>query len=236
MKTTLYKNENRGHFDHGWLKTWHSFSFGAYYDPKNIHFGALRVLNDDIIAGGTGFDMHPHDNMEIITIPLDGALQHKDSMGHTQIIEKNEIQVMSAGAGIYHAEYNASSKDDAKILQIWIFPDKKDLEPRYDQFKYSLKNKNNFELLVGPQKANAKTWINQNAFVSFGKFSGRIGYNYSVIEKNNGLFLFVISGSIRLNDILLNSRDAIGISDSENISFKTENDSEILAIEVPMTW
>jgi quercetin 2,3-dioxygenase len=236
MKTIIHKSDSRGHFDHGWLNTRHSFSFGGYYSPEKIHFGALRVLNDDIIAGGTGFDMHPHDNMEIITIPLEGALRHKDSMGHTQKIAKGEIQVMSAGYGLYHAEFNENEDIDAKILQLWIFPDKKDLEPRYDQFKYDFAEKDSLKLLVGPQKANAKTWINQNAYISMGKLKKDSNFDYRFYEKNNGVYLFIISGSIKIGDILLEARDAIGISETEDFSVQIINDSEILAIEVPMTW
>lgn len=235
MKTIIHKSDSRGHFDHGWLKTRHSFSFGGYYSPEKIHFGALRVINDDIIAGGTGFDMHPHDNMEIITIPLEGALKHKDSMGHMQVISKGEIQVMSAGSGIYHAEFNNSKELDAKILQIWIFPDNKELEPRYDQIKYDLEE-NKLNLLVGPQKGNAKTWINQNAYLSMGKMQKGSSHNYKLNDNNNGIYMFLISGSISIGDIFLDSRDAIGILETESVSFKVENDSEILIIEVPITW
>lgn len=171
MKIIVHKAGSRGFADHGWLKSNHTFSFANYYNPERIRFGTLRVLNDDIIEGGSGFGEHPHDNMEIISIPVYGALEHKDSMGNKKVIHDNEVQVMSAGRGVYHSEYNHSKSDDANFLQVWIFPKEKDIDPGYAQREFNENDlKNNLRLLVSPDKNTDTLWINQDAYISMGEF------------------------------------------------------------------
>jgi len=236
MITTIHKAETRGYVNHGWLKSNHTFSFASYYNPERIRFGLLRVLNDDIIEGGTGFGTHPHDNMEIISIPIYGALEHKDSMGSIGVISDNEIQVMSAGSGLTHSEYNHSKTDAANFLQIWIFPKLENIEPRYDQRKFDKeKSKNKFHLLVSPVKDSTETlWINQDAYISITELEKGKEITYNVNKKGNGVYLFVIKGSIKLGDEIFTERDGIGFEDEDSISILSNEDSRILALEVPM--
>jgi redox-sensitive bicupin YhaK (pirin superfamily) len=220
-KVVFHYAQSRGYADHGWLKSHHTFSFANYYNPDRIHFGALRVLNDDKIAPGQGFGTHPHDNMEIISIPLEGQLAHKDSMGNVEIISSGEIQVMSAGTGIYHSEYNPSETDWGNFLQIWIFPDTKNVSPRYDQVKYDLsKSLNSLQELISP-KNNAKgLWIHQNAWLLMGKFEKGFKFKYNLHSDKNGVYIFVIQGSMQYGQQLLNDRDAIGIFSEAEIEMK----------------
>jgi redox-sensitive bicupin YhaK (pirin superfamily) len=235
MKTILYPAKERGHVNLGWLDSFHSFSFGQYHDPKKVHFGALRVLNDDSIAGGGGFGTHPHDNMEIVTIPLEGKLAHKDSTGNEGIISKGDVQIMSAGTGIRHSEYNASATEKAKLLQIWVFPKLKNIKPGYGQKTFSLKDrKNNWQVVVSPDKAEQALNINQDSRFSLvdleaGKFIG-----YQMKCKNAGLYLFVIEGAIKTADQALSERDALGISETDQVEIKAVSDTQLLAIEIPM--
>jgi redox-sensitive bicupin YhaK (pirin superfamily) len=233
----LYPANERGTANHGWLKTAFSFSFSGYYDPKKIHFGALRVLNDDIIAGGMGFGKHPHDNMEIITIVLEGALEHQDSMGHTQALHPNEVQVMSAGTGIFHSEYNHNANKEAKLLQIWIFPDKQGVKPRYDQKVFDAAERQNaFQTLVSPiDKEDKGLKIHQNAWISRATLEGGQHLTYKLNDSNNGAYIFLIEGSAIANDTEIERRDALGIADSETVTFTARTTSDILLIEVPMT-
>jgi len=235
MKTIIYKANDRGKADHGWLKTAFSFSFAEYYDLQKIHFGMLRVLNDDNVAPKMGFGMHPHDNMEIVTIPMVGSLQHKDNMGNTSIIKTGEVQIMSAGTGVMHSEFNPSQTEATQLFQIWVFPKERNIKPRYDQKDFSEVLKNNFfNTLVSPVKSDETLWINQNAYFSIGKFDAGQKALYNIQSKGNGVYLFVIEGKIEADTILLERRDAVGISETDNFNFDVKENSHLLAIEVPM--
>ena len=235
MKKTLYKAAERGHADHGWLNAWHSFSFASYQDPEKVHFGVLRVLNDDTVAGGMGFGTHPHDNMEIITIPLSGQLEHKDSMGNTGIISKGEVQVMSAGTGIQHSEKNKNHNEPLKLLQIWIFPNKRNVAPRYDQKAFDLEEaKNNLLTIVSPMGDKEGLNIHQNAWFSLGKLDKDFITKYQLKDKNNGVYAFVIDGDIIINGEKLNRRDALGLVDAGELEIKAETEAEVLLMEIPM--
>lgn len=225
---------SRGHFDHGWLKTWHSFSFASYFDRNRMNFGALRVLNDDIVAGGAGFDFHPHDNMEIITIPLQGALEHKDSMGNGEIIHRHEIQVMSAGTGILHSEFNPDPDQEVRLLQIWVFPGKQNLKPRYDQQRFDPVDRiNKFQIVVQPGPAPEGLWIHQDAWFSLGEFDRDFDTSYAVKKAGNGIYVFMIEGSAVVDDILLETRDGLGITGTPKIRITTKAKAEILIMEIP---
>ncbi len=237
MRKIIHKSESRGHADHGWLKAKHSFSFGNWYDPEKINFGALRVLNDDIVAPGMGFGKHPHDNMEIITIPLHGSLKHEDSMGNGSTIEKGEVQVMSAGSGIYHSEQNGSTDQEVKLFQIWIFPNTKNVESRYDQIEYSFADmKNQFLQIVSPLKDDQGSWIHQEAWIHLSEMDAQTTLNYSFKNADNGVYLMVIEGEVMVENELLKDRDAIGISEVSQIEIKSNNSTRILLIEVPMNF
>jgi redox-sensitive bicupin YhaK (pirin superfamily) len=235
MKTLLHKSSERGHANHGWLDAHHSFSFASWYDPNKIHFGMLRVLNDDVIAGGNGFGKHPHDNMEIVTIPLEGSLKHTDSMGNSGVIQKGEVQIMSAGTGVFHSEMNASEKEPAKILQTWIFPKEKNIQPRYDQRKFEKENRlNRLCTVVSPEKNESTMWINQDAWYSLGTFEKEMEVEYKMHTKGNGIYIFVIEGKIGVGELTGEKRDGIGIWETENFSMKVNAGTELLMIEVPM--
>lgn len=236
MRSVIHKADTRGHADHGWLVANHSFSFASWYDPERVHFGVLRVLNDDMVQGGKGFGMHPHDNMEIITIPLEGKLEHRDSMGNHGIISKGEIQVMSAGTGVKHSEFNHDPNDAVRLLQIWIFPEKKNVEPRYDQKSYDLKQtQNNLLTVVSPMGNPEGMNIHQQAWFSLGRLDQGFETSYSLKRKGNGVYAFVIEGSVLINGQKLNRRDGMGIEDADSVSIKAEQDSELLLMDVPMT-
>ncbi len=235
MKTIFHKAEDRGHANHGWLNAHHSFSFASYNDSSKVQFGLLRVLNDDIIAPGMGFGMHPHDNMEIVTIPLSGTLEHKDSMGNIGVIRPNEIQAMSAGSGLMHSEYNHSKTEPINLLQIWVFPKEKNITPRYDQRVFSEEDKNGkFKIIVAPIKVDDIMWINQDSYFSLGKFKAGSNVDYKIQHKGNGAYIFVIDGEANIEGNKTGKRDAIGIWETEKISMEVSADSEILVIEVPM--
>lgn len=237
MKKIIYPSNMRGEANHGWLHAKHSFSFANYYDPKKMNFGALRVLNDDIVAPGMGFGTHPHNNMEIITIPLSGSLEHKDSMGHSTIIHSGEIQVMSAGSGITHSEFNASKSEEINLFQLWIFPNKQNVEPRYDQFKMdSERMKNNFLQLVSPNQSEDGTWINQEAWIHIAKLDEKTTLTYQLKNPLNGVYIIVIYGEIEIKDEILKSKDAIGIWETESISCKSLSKSKLLVVEIPMSF
>ena len=232
----LYKENTRGHANHGWLNAHHSFSFANYYNPERMHFGVLRVLNDDLIDGGMGFGSHPHDNMEIITIPLAGAIAHKDSMGNSAVINAGEIQVMSAGTGVSHSEFNALEDVQLNLLQIWLFPNKKNVAPRYDQKTLDVAARhNNFKQILSPNADDDNVWIHQDAWFSLGKFDADFETEYKIKKAGNGVYAFVISGEVTVNGQVLNKRDAIGIWDTDSISFKANSaDAEVLLMDVPM--
>jgi len=237
MKVELHPSSERGHAGYGWLDTYHSFSFANYFNPVRERFGALRVLNDDTIAPGAGFDEHPHDNMEIITIVLGGALEHRDSMGNTEVIRAGEVQVMSAGTGIRHAEYCHSQEEPATLLQIWIFPDQRGLTPRYEQRAFEpSQRKNAWQTLVTPHNRQQEKalWIHQDAWLSVAGPEAGAQTDYSLHQEGNGLFLFVIEGSAEVEGYRLGKRDAIAISGSSRIGVKALENAEILGIEVPV--
>jgi redox-sensitive bicupin YhaK (pirin superfamily) len=236
MKTIFHFEGSRGHANHGWLNAKHSFSFASWYNPDRVHFGALRVLNDDIVAGHAGFGKHPHDNMEIITIPLKGSIKHEDSMGNSSIIETGEIQVMSAGTGILHSEFNPS-KEELNLFQIWIFPNKQQVTPRYDQFKMDVaKMKNHFLQLVSPLKDDEGTWIHQEAWISMAKIDAKTNLDYQLKKEGNGVYFMLVEGELTISDHQLKQRDALGVWDTTTVSIETSKDSTVLAIEVPMAF
>ena len=237
MKTKLFEANSRGDADYGWLKANFSFSFGNYYNPERVQFGMLRVLNDDTIAGGMGFGTHPHANMEIITIPLEGGLKHRDSMGNEGVIRFGEVQVMSAGTGIQHSEMNASQNDTAKTLQLWVFPDEEDVIPRYDQKSFDIENQiNTFVNIVSPKDKNDGNalWVYQQTFFNLGIFEKDTSITYKVNIPENGVYLFLIEGEIEVDNQILKTRYAIGIIDFEQFEIKINSKSKILLIEVPM--
>lgn len=237
MKTILHKSNTRGHADHGWLNAYHSFSFAGYYDPERIQFGALRVLNDDTIAAGMGFGTHPHDNMEIITIPLEGDLAHKDSMGNTEVIKFGDVQVMSAGTGIQHSEFNPNADKRTKLLQIWLFPKQRNVTPRYQQITLNVEDrKNKLQQILSPNADDAGVWIHQDAWFNMGKFDSGTEVSYTLNKKDNGVYLFVLSGDLTVDGNLLNTRDAIGMTDFETLDIKANTDAEFLLMEVPMNY
>lgn len=234
MKTVYYAADSRGHADHGWLNAHHTFSFAGYYDPSRMGFGALRVLNDDVIAGGMGFGRHPHDNMEIITIPLSGALHHRDSMGNSGVIERGEIQVMSAGTGVFHSEINAKRDEPTSLFQIWILPNKEGVSPRYGQMSIAeAQELGNFQQIVSPNPDDAGLWIHQDAWLLLGSFPKAKKELYQMHKAGQGLFVMVISGSARIGDQQLNARDGLGIYDTDQVEIDIQPSSEILLIEVP---
>jgi quercetin 2,3-dioxygenase len=237
MTTKIYKSNLRGTADFGWLKANFSFSFGNYYNPEQIQFGMLRVLNDDIIAAGTGFGTHPHANMEIITIPLEGGLKHRDSMGNEGVIRFGEVQVMSAGTGTQHSEMNASQEVHAKTLQLWVFPDRKNVIPRYDQKSFDIENQiNTFVNIVSPNDKNNGNalWIYQQTFFNLGIFEKNTSTVYKVNNAENGVYLFLIEGEIEVNNEILNTKDAMGIIDFKEFEIKINSRAKILLVEVPM--
>ncbi|MBN1379569.1 MAG: pirin family protein [Gammaproteobacteria bacterium] len=235
MKKIIHRAESRGAADHGWLRSKHTFSFANYYNPERMGFGKLRVLNDDIIDAATGFDTHSHDNMEIISVPIRGELRHRDSIGNTYVIRENEVQVMSAGTGVSHSEYNNSDSLAANFLQIWILPKLKNIEPRYEQRKFDPEQRHNrFLTVVAPDNDGDSIWINQDVWFSLGDFDSGNNGNYSLHKNGNGLYIFVISGQIRIDSETLNDRDAIGITDVDSVTFETLQSSQLLMIEIPM--
>ncbi|MBC7863031.1 MAG: pirin family protein [Bacteroidia bacterium] len=237
MSKTVIKANTRGHADHGWLKANHSFSFAGYHDDARTHFGALRVLNDDSIAAGMGFGTHPHDNMEIITIPLSGALEHKDSMGNHGVIKSGDVQVMSAGSGIQHSEFNHSKTEGCTLFQIWLFPNKKNVKPRYDQRTLDVtQRKNKFQQVISPNENDEGSWIHQDAWFSMASMDKDLELQYDLKRNGNGIYLMVIEGEIAVEGELLQKRDAIEITDITSIKIKASEKSEILLMDVPMKW
>ena len=235
MKTKLHKSETRGHANHGWLNTHHTFSFANYYNPERVHFGALRVLNDDWIAGGEGFGKHPHDNMEIITIPLKGAVEHQDSMGNKGIIKAGEIQVMSAGTGIFHSEYNPNKDQELELLQIWVFPNKRNVTPRYDQQSLGdLEKVNEFYQILSPNPADQGVWIHQQAWFNLGDLSAGWEGSYKLNNPQSGVYVFVIEGEVTVAGNELSRRDGLGVSETQEIQISVKSDSKILIMEVQM--
>ena len=236
MNSVVHKANTRGHADHGWLKANHSFSFANYYNPERMNFGVIRVLNDDSIAPKRGFGTHPHDNMEIITIPLEGDLKHQDNMGNGTVIKNGDIQVMSAGTGITHSEFNANRDSHCKLLQIWLFPNKKNVTPRYDQIAISsISKKNKLYQILSPNKNDQGVWIHQNAWFHIGEYVDKSKDEYVLRRNGNGIYFFVIEGEVNINDQQLSKRDGMGIWEMDQISFEAKANSKILLMEVPLT-
>ena len=236
MNTVFHAADSRGAANHGWLKAKHSFSFAQYFNPERTQFGVLRVLNDDIVAPGMGFGMHPHDNMEIITIPLKGALEHKDSMNNVGVIEADEIQVMSAGTGVYHSEYNKNTDQEVNLLQIWLFPNAQNVTPRYDQKSIAdLKIPNSLYPVVTPEQRSDRLWIHQNAWFHLGDFTQPTTLDYTLKDPSNGVYAFVIEGKVILADTPLEKRDALGVWNTDSFTLSASENTRILLIEVPMS-
>jgi len=233
--TVLHKADSRGHAAHGWLNAYHSFSFASWYNPDKVQFGMLRVLNDDTIAAGMGFGTHPHDNMEIITIPLEGDLAHKDSMGNASTIKTGDIQVMSAGTGIQHSEFNPNADLPTKLFQIWVFPKHRNVTPRYQQITLdSSEQKNNFAQILSPNENDAGVWINQDAWFYLSDFDNNFSKKLALKKQGNGFYIMTIEGEIEVNGSTLEKRDAIGIWKTSGIEIKANMDSKFLVMEIPM--
>ncbi len=235
MKTVLHLAATRGHANFGWLDSYHSFSFGKYYDPERVHFGALRVLNDDTVHAGMGFGKHPHDNMEIVSIPLSGDLHHKDSTGRDEIIREHDVQIMSAGSGIAHSEYNANKDKPVKFLQIWVMPKAQNIEPRYEQKSFKPENRVNQLLTVVAPDIKDAVWINQDAWFSLGNFTKDFSTSYQLKKSGNGVYIFVLEGSLEINGQNIGTRDGLGISEIATIDIKANTDAQIVLIEIPMS-
>jgi len=231
----IHKAATRGGANHGWLNAKHSFSFANYYNPERMNFGVLRVLNDDQIAPAMGFSTHPHDNMEIITIPLEGAVRHKDSMGNEGVIQRGEVQVMSAGTGIYHSEFNHNKDIDLKLLQIWLFPNKEGVTPRYDQISIPTDIKNEFYQILSPSPDDAGVWIHQNAWFNMASLDSGKTANYTIhAPSTNGVYAFIIKGDVTINGQSLNQRDGMGIWSVDQLEVTASSDAEVLLMEVPL--
>jgi len=235
MNTVLHKSNTRGHANHGWLNTHHSFSFANYHNPERMRFGVLRVLNDDSVEAGRGFGTHSHDNMEIISIPLEGDLEHKDSMGNTAIIKQGDIQVMSAGTGISHSEYNKNTDKAVKFLQIWLFPNKKNVVPRYDQIALNrLEKENELYQILSPNKSDDGVWIHQDAWFHMGKYTKQHSETYNLNKADNGVYIFILRGQTQVNGQSLSDRDGIGLWNTEMVNLEASTGTELLVMEVPM--
>lgn len=236
MKSVLHKANTRGHVNHGWLDSNHTFSFANYYNPQRMNFGVLRVLNDDRVMAGRGFGTHPHDNMEIISIPLDGDLEHKDSMGNVAVIKKGDVQLMSAGTGIFHSEYNKNSDKEVKFLQIWLFPNKRDVNPRYDQISLNNEEMNdNLMQILSPNQDDEGVWIHQNAWFHMGNLSKGKSVEYKIKDSRNGVYAFIIDGDVSIEGQELNRRDGYGVWDTDKINIDAISNARVLLMEVPMT-
>jgi len=235
-QTVLHQADTRGLADHGWLQSRHTFSFANYYNPDRMHFGVLRVLNDDIVAPGRGFGTHPHDNMEIISIPLEGDLEHKDSMGNVSVIRHGDLQVMSAGTGITHSEFNKNRDKGVKFLQIWVFPNRRNVTPRYDQITLDLADRRNrFQQVVSPDPADPGVWVHQDAWFHLGNFDRDKRGTYSIRKPGNGVYAFLLQGEAEIAGHKLGPRDGLGVWDTAELSYRTLADNtEILLMDVPM--
>lgn len=234
MKTIIHTANSRGHANHGWLDAHHTFSFAGFYNPERVHFGALRVLNDDIVAPGKGFGMHPHDNMEIISIVLKGAIKHKDNMGNEGIVHAGEIQVMSAGTGVHHSEYNPSADEYLNLLQIWLFPHERQVTPRYDQKAFDPKDRQNtLQLVISPDGEAGSLWIQQQAWFSLGHLEAGKSLTYQSRSKANGSYIFVISGELQIDGQTLGARDGMGINDFDQVAITASNEAEFLIMDIP---
>ncbi|WP_211233877.1 pirin family protein [Flavobacterium limnosediminis] len=231
----LHKADTRGKANHGWLQSFHTFSFANYHNPERMNFGVLRVLNDDTVSAGMGFGKHPHQDMEIISIPLEGDLEHQDSMGNKTVIRNGDIQVMSAGTGVQHSEYNKNEDEQVKFLQIWVIPNKRGVTPRYDQITLNKDDrKNKLQQILSPNPEDAGVWIHQDAWFHLGKFDQDVSTEYNFKKTGNGLYVFVLSGDLTVNNQELNTRDGFGIWDTDTVTIKANSETEFLLMEVPM--
>lgn len=236
MTLTLHTADSRGLADHGWLHSRHTFSFANYYDPERIRFGLLRVINDDIVQPSMGFGTHPHENMEIVSIPLAGSLRHQDSMGNQHIITAGEIQIMSAGSGLTHSEYNNSDSEDVNFLQIWVYPDKKDIAPRYGQQRFDKADRRNrFQLVVSPERDTLAIWINQQAWFSMADLDAETSITYHRKSEKSGLYFFIIDGDLSIAGHTVKRRDGLGLTDTADVELTARSPAEVLCIEVPMS-
>ncbi|RYY85647.1 MAG: pirin family protein [Chitinophagaceae bacterium] len=237
MNTVLHKAATRGHANHGWLDSWHSFSFAGYYDPERVHFGVLRVLNDDSVAPGMGFGRHPHDNMEIISIPLDGDLEHSDNMGNKTVIRQGDVQVMSAGTGVEHSEKNHNNDKQVKFLQIWVFPNQRNVQPRYDQKSFSLEDRNNrLQTVLSPLGSDGDgVQVHQDAWFHLARLEKGNELTYELKDPAHGVYVFLLEGDLFVNEILLNRRDGLGVTDAPSLQLKADSNAEVLLMEVPMS-
>ena len=237
MKTVFHSADTRGHADHGWLNANHSFSFASWYNPERVHCGALRVLNDDTIAPSMGFGKHPHDNMEIITIPMEGLLRHQDSMGNSSVINPGEVQVMSAGTGVEHSEFNVDKENKLKLFQIWVFPKKKGVAPRYDQKAFKPEGrKNQWQQIVSPNPDDEGTWIHQDAWFHLADLDAGKSLDYKLRKPGNGMYLLLIEGEANVAGQKLARRDALGVWETDTINVTAGQNSKLLLMEVPMEW
>lgn len=235
MKKILHRSETRGDANHGWLHSKHTFSFANYYDPQRMNFGVLRVLNDDKVSGGMGFGTHPHQNMEIISIPLSGDLEHQDSMGNTTVIKEGDIQVMSAGTGVQHSEYNKNKDEEVRFLQIWVIPHTQNVDPRYDQITLKKEDrKNKLQQVLSPNKEDAGVWIHQDAWFNMVDLDADKAVTYDFNLASNGLYIFVLEGSVEVADEKLERRDGLGIFDTQSIILKASEQASVLLMEVPL--
>ncbi|WP_167597945.1 pirin family protein [Leeuwenhoekiella sp. ZYFB001] len=235
MKKILHKSETRGDANHGWLHSKHTFSFANYYDPQRMNFGVLRVLNDDKVSGGMGFGTHPHQNMEIISIPLSGDLEHQDSMGNTTVIKEGDIQVMSAGTGVQHSEYNKNKDEEVRFLQIWVIPHTQNVEPRYDQITLKKEDrKNKLQQVLSPNKEDAGVWIHQDAWFNMVDLDADKAVTYNFNLASNGLYIFVLEGSVEVAGEKLELRDGLGIFDTQSLTLKASEQASVLLMEVPL--
>ncbi|MFA5642620.1 MAG: pirin family protein [Bacteroidales bacterium] len=235
MNKLIHKAETRGHANHGWLNSYHTFSFANYYNPERVRFGLLRVLNDDTVQAGMGFGTHPHENMEIVSIPLEGDLEHKDSMGNIAIIKEGDVQVMSAGTGVTHSEYNKNQDKEVKFLQIWIFPNKKNVTPRYDQISLKgIQKENEFYQILSPNQDEQGVWIHQDAWFHLGNFTKGNSEEYHIKKEGNGVYAFIIDGEAEISGEKLSKRDGMGIWNADSITVKATENSRVLLMEVPM--
>ncbi len=233
--TVLHKADTRGNANHGWLHSKHTFSFANYYNPERMNFGVLRVLNDDKVAAGMGFGKHPHSDMEIISIPLEGDLKHMDSTGRSEVIKQGDVQVMSAGTGIQHSEMNANKNKEVKFLQIWVVPNERSVEPRYQQITLEDGARDNkLQQILSPNSEDEGVWIHQDAWFHLGKLDKDTSLNYDIKKSGNGVYAFVISGDVTINGQALNARDGFGLWDTETLDINADSNTELLLMEVPM--
>ncbi|MVZ64456.1 pirin family protein [Sphingobacterium sp. DK4209] len=236
-KYFYHEADSRGDANHGWLHSKHTFSFAGYMNAERMNFGVLRVLNDDFVSPDMGFGRHPHSNMEIISIPLEGELAHSDSMGTGSVIKAGDIQVMSAGTGIEHSEYNHSKVDPVKFLQIWIIPNKQNVDPRYEQQTIDKeKTHNNFLQILSPNADDEGVWIHQNAWFHLASFDAGYNREYVLKDPNNGLYVFVLKGDVEVGNQLMHTRDGLGIVGEEHVSIKATTNAEFLLMEVPVVF